>query len=63
MTLCNEMVNVLENNIVGDRGETILLGDLNINMDDPVDPDTITFNDVLGQSGFNKPCTFWNTHI
>ena len=42
------MANVLENNIVGNRGETILLGDFNIHMDDPTDLDTITFNDFLG---------------
>ena len=47
MTFCNEMANVLENNIVGNRGETILLGDFNFHMDDAVDPDTITFNDFL----------------
>ena len=47
LTFCNEMANVLENNIVSDRGDTILIGDFNINMDDPEDPDTITFNDIL----------------
>ena len=47
MTFCNEMANVLVNNITGDRGETILLGNFNIHMDGPVDLDTITFNDFL----------------
>ena len=47
MTFCNEMANVLENNIIGDRGETILPGDFNIHMDDPMDPDTIMFNNFL----------------
>ena len=41
------MANVLENNIVSDRGKTILTGDFNIHMDDPEDLDTITFNDFL----------------
>ena len=47
LTFCDEMANVLENNIVSDRGETILIGDFNIHMDDPKDQDTITFNDFL----------------
>ena len=47
LTFCNKMANVLENNIVSDRGETILIGDFNIHMDDPVDTDTTTFNDFL----------------
>ena len=47
LTFCDEMANVLENNIVSDRGETILIGDFNIYMDDPEDSDTITFNDFL----------------
>ena len=47
LTFCNGMANVLENNIIGDKGETFLLGDFNIHIDDPVDPDTITFNDFL----------------
>ena len=41
LTFCNEMANGLENNIVSDRRETILIGDFNIHMDSPVDPDTI----------------------
>ena len=47
LTFCDEMANVLENNIVSDRGETILIGDFNIHVDDPEDLDTITFNDFL----------------
>ena len=47
LTFCNEMANVLENNIVSDRVETILIGDFNIHMDDSEDLDTITFNDFL----------------
>ena len=47
LIFCDEMANVLENNIVSDRGEAILNGDFNIHMDDPEDPDTITFNDFL----------------
>ena len=41
------MSKVLENNIVSDREEVILIGDFNIRMDDPEDPDTITSNDFL----------------
>ena len=47
ISLIHEMANVLENNIVSDRGEAILIGDFNLHMDDPEDPDTITFNDFL----------------
>ena len=41
------MANVLGNNIVSDREETILTWDFNIHLDDPMDLDTITFNDFL----------------
>ena len=47
LTFCNEMANALQNNIVSDKGETILIGDFNVHMDDPEDLDTITFNDLL----------------
>ena len=47
LTFYDEMANVLENNIVSDRGETILIGDFNIHMDNPEDLDTIIFNDFL----------------
>ena len=47
LTFCDEMANDLENNILSDRDEAILIGDFNIHMDDPEDPDTITFNDFL----------------
>ena len=42
----------LENNIVSDRGETILIGDFNIHTDYPEDPNTITFNDFLDSLDF-----------
>ena len=61
LTFCNEMANVLENNIIANRGETILLGDFNIHMDDPVDPDTITFNKFLDSLDFTNLVNF-GTH-
>ena len=63
LTFCNEMANVLENNIiVSDRGETILIGDFNIHMDDPEDPDTITFNNFLDSLDLINLVNF-GTHI
>ena len=62
VTFCDEMANVLENNIVSDRGETILIGDFNIHMDDPEDLDTITFNDFLDSLDFINLVNF-GTHI
>ena len=61
LIFCDEMANVLENNIVSDRGETILIGDFNIHMDDPEDLDTITFNDFLDSLDFINVVNF-GTH-
>ena len=64
MTFCNDMAYVLENNIVGDRRETILLGNFNIHMGDPVDLDTITFNDFLDSLDLTNLVNFGtHTHL
>ena len=44
---CEELANILEQNIVTDRGEFILVGDFNIHVDKLDEPDTVTFKDFL----------------
>ena len=37
----------LEQNILADRGDLILISNFNVHMDNPMDSDTILFNDFL----------------
>ena len=37
----------LEQNILADQGDLILIGDFNVHMNNPMDSDTILFNDFL----------------
>ena len=45
---CNELSDLIKNNILEDHGHTIMLEDFNIHMDKPEHPDTATFNDFFG---------------
>ena len=47
INFCGEFLDMLETNIVKDRGELILIGDFNIHMDSMNHPDTIIFSDCL----------------
>ena len=40
---CNELAAFMEDNITTLRGNLMLMGDLNIHMDDKGDPGTVTF--------------------
>ena len=51
---CSELADLLEGNIVHDRGHLILTGDFNIHMDNPENPDTIIFNDFLESFGLTN---------
>ena len=44
---CNELSDLIKNNILEDCGHIIMLWDFNIHMDKPEHPDTATFNDFL----------------
>ena len=54
MQFCSELADLLEVNIVHDRGHLILTGDFNIHMDNPENPDTIIFNDFLESFGLTN---------
>ena len=54
MQFCSELVDLLEGNIVHDRGHLILTGDFNIHMGNLENPDTIIFNDFLESFGLTN---------
>ena len=45
------MTDIMERKITDDLGKLLLIGDFNVHIDKPTEPDTITFLDVL--DGFN----------
>ena len=47
LKFCEEMVSIFENIIKTIRNKILLMGDFNIHMDRPDDPNTIIFNDLL----------------
>ena len=47
LTFCNDLANFIELNITKNRGKLLLVGDFNINLDEPAQSDTILFNDTL----------------
>ena len=59
---CNELSDLIENNILEDCGHIIMLGDFNIHIDKPEHPDTATFNDFLESFDLVNYTTF-PTHI
>ena len=63
---CNELAAFVNENITTLRGNLMLIGDLNIHMDEIADPGTVTFTDFLDSLGLANhtlphPC-FWS-HI
>ena len=47
ISFCEELIDILENNITGNKGHLLLLGDFNIHLDKQDAPDTIFFEDFL----------------
>ena len=54
MQFCSELADLLEGNIVHDCGHLILTSDFNIHMDNPENPNTIIFNDILESFGLTN---------
>ena len=48
LTFCNDLANLTELNMTGDRGKLLFIGDFNIHLDQPAYLDTILFNATLG---------------
>ena len=44
---CSELSDLMESNVLKDEGHIIILGDFNIHVDNPENPDTVIFNDFL----------------
>ena len=51
ISFCEELTNILENDIIGNKGHLILLGNFNIHLDKQDAPDTILFEDFLDSFG------------
>ena len=58
VSFCNDLADILGNNIHTLKGHCILTGDLNIHTEDVLDNDTQTFNDMLDSLGMINHITF-----
>ena len=66
ISFCEELTDILENNITGNKGHLLLLGDFNIHLDKQDTPDTIFFQDFLDSFGlinYVKESTHTSNHI
>ena len=66
ISFCEELTDILENNITGNKGHLLLLGDFNIHLDKQDAPDTIIFQDFLDSFGLInhvKQSTHTSNHI
>ena len=62
ISFCDELLQVLEEDIVKPANKTLLVGDFNIHVDDSSDSDTITFMDLLDSYNMLNKVTF-PTHV
>ena len=58
VSFCNDLADILGNNIHTLKGHCILTGDFNIHTEDVLDNDTRTFNDMLNSLGMINHITF-----
>ena len=66
ISFCEELTDVLENNITGNKGHLLLLGNFNIHLDKQEAPNTIIFQDFLDSFGLInhvKQSTHTSSHI
>ena len=54
ISFCEELTDILENNITRNKGHLLLLGDFNIHLDKQEAPDTILFQDFLESLGLTN---------
>ena len=57
----NDLSDIIENNIMSNRGTPLLIGDFNIHTDNVEHPDTILFNDILDGLNLTNNVNF-STH-
>ena len=62
LQFCEEMVSIFENSIKSIRNKILSMGDFNIHMDRPNDPNTIIFNDLHHSFNLRNNISF-QTHI
>ena len=60
---CEELVSILENSIGSIRNKLLFVGDFNIHMDQPEDPNTIIFSDLLESLNLRNNITFQTTFL
>ena len=58
LKFCEDLFDLLSDNIVQDRSKLLLVGDFNIHVDDHNNPDTITFNDFMESIGIRNHINF-----
>ena len=66
ISFCEELTDILENNITKNKGHLLLLGDFNIHLDKQDVPDTMIFQDFLDSFGLInhvKQSTHTSSHI
>ena len=66
ISFCEELTDILENNITKNKGHLLLLGDFNIHLDNQDIPDAITFQDFMDSFGLinhTKQSTHTSSHI
>ena len=63
LQFCNDMTDIMERRITDDLGKLLLIGDFNIHIDEPTEPDTITFLDFLNSFQPHQSCSMANTQI
>ena len=66
ITICEELTDILENNIIGNKGHLLLLGYFNIHLDKQEALDTMIFHDFLDSFGLInhvKQSTHTSSHI
>ena len=61
INFCGELTSIMEDTINLEQGRLLFVGDFNIHMDEPTQPDTITFLDWLESFNLRNHVTF-STH-
>ena len=63
ISFCEELTDILENNITKTKGHLLLLGDVNIHLDNQDLPGIITFQDCMGLLWVNKSYQTINAYL
>ena len=61
LQFCNDMTDIMERRITDDLGKLLFIGDFNVHIDKPTEPDTITFLDFLDSFNLTSD-VHWSMH-